>query len=118
ILLVTQGEIDELLLHGRGRGMRVSAIAWLIAAVSLASPPFLGTFTGHALIEDTASVLGYWWVPLVLAFATIGSSAAILRAGARLLLGAGDEDDPLLSRAPAETVSPEPRSNVPVVAGA
>jgi multicomponent Na+:H+ antiporter subunit D len=116
ILLVTQGEIDELLLHGRGRGMRVTSIAWLVAAVALASPPFLGTFTGHALIEDTASALGYWWVPVVLAVATIGSSAAILRAGARVFLGAGDQDDPLLSKEPTESVSPEERSNVPVMA--
>jgi multicomponent Na+:H+ antiporter subunit D len=48
-------------------------------------------------------VLGYWWVPAVLAFATIGSTAAILRAGARVFLGWGDRDDPLLSQQPEES---------------
>jgi multicomponent Na+:H+ antiporter subunit D len=109
ILLVTHGEIDELLLQGRGRRLPLVGLAWLIAALALASPPFAGTFTGHALIEDGASKLGYWWVPVVLAFATIGSTAAILRAGARVFLGWGDRSDPLLSEEPSE--SPAPRAD-------
>jgi multicomponent Na+:H+ antiporter subunit D len=109
ILLVTRGEVDELLLQGWGRHLKPSGVAWLIAALALASPPFLGTFTGHALIEDSASVLGYWWVPIVLAFATIGSTAAILRAGARVFLGWGDRDDPLLSEQPEESPAPGDR---------
>src|SRR3954468_12872127 len=59
ILLVARDEIDELLLQGRGRGLPVAATAWLAAALALASPPFLGTFTGHALLDDAASVAGY-----------------------------------------------------------
>jgi multicomponent Na+:H+ antiporter subunit D len=42
----------------------------------------------------------------VLAFATIGSTAAILRAGARVFLGWGDDEDPLLSDEPRESPSP------------
>jgi multicomponent Na+:H+ antiporter subunit D len=109
ILLVTQGEIDELRLYGRGRGLHFSKAAWLIAVVALASPPFLGTFTGHALIDDDASRHGYWWVPAVIAVATIGSTAAIVRAGARVYLGVGERDDPLLSDEPRE--SPGPHDN-------
>ena len=115
ILLVTQREIDELRLQGRGRGLRITGLAWLVAAVALASPPFLGTFTGHALIDDAATPLGYWWVPAVLAFATIVSTGAILRAGARVFLGAGDREDPLLSKEPTEAFAPEERSNVPIM---
>jgi multicomponent Na+:H+ antiporter subunit D len=117
ILLVTRGEVDELLLQGWGRRLPAAGVAWLIAAVALASPPFLGTFTGHALIDDSASVLGYWWVPLVLAFATIGSTAAILRAGARVFLGWGDREDPLLSEQPQESPAPgdRPRPRLMVV---
>jgi multicomponent Na+:H+ antiporter subunit D len=107
ILLVTRGGIDELLLFGLGRRLRLAALAWFVAALALASPPFLGTFTGHALIEDSAGAEGYWWVPVVLAFATIGSTAAIVRAGLRVFFGAGDADDPLLSQEPSESPPPE-----------
>src|SRR4051812_23898689 len=97
ILLVTRGTIDELELFGRGREHRVAAFAWFVAAAALASPPFLGTFSGHALIEDAAGAEGFWWVPLVLAFATIGSTGAIVRAGLRIFFGVGEPDDPILS---------------------
>jgi multicomponent Na+:H+ antiporter subunit D len=46
-------------------------------------------------------------VPIVLAFATIGSVAAIVRAGVRVFVGAGDRDDPLLSQEPSESPAPE-----------
>lgn len=114
LLLVELGEIDELLLRGRGRRMWPSAVAWGLASLALASPPFLGTFTGHALIEDSASTLGYWWVAPVIAFSTIGSTGAIIRVGLRVFLGIGDRDDPLLSDEPRE--SPPPRENPQLVA--
>lgn len=106
VLLVTRGGIDELLLHGLGRRLHVAAVTWFIATLALASPPFLGTFTAHALIDDSASGLGYWWVPVVLAFASIASTAAILRAGLRIFAGAGDAEDPILSQEPSESPPP------------
>ena len=117
ILLVAREEIDELLLQGRGRGLTASAVAWFVAALALASPPFLGTFTGHALLDDAASLAGYWWVPAVIAFATIGSSAAIVRAGCRVFLGWGDSDDPLLSEQPSESSAPEDRPSLHLMQG-
>jgi multicomponent Na+:H+ antiporter subunit D len=107
VLLITRGSVDELLLFGAGRRLRAAAVIWFVAAVALASPPFLGTFTGHALIEDAASVEGYWWVPIVLAVATIGSTAAIVRAGLRIFFAVGDADDPLLSEQPKESPPPQ-----------
>ena len=107
VLLVTRGGIDELLLHGLGKRLYLAAAAWFVATLALASPPFLGTYTGHALIDDSASRLGYWWVPIVLAFATIGSTAAIFRAGLRIFVGAGDAEDPVLSQEPSESPPPE-----------
>src|SRR5581483_143393 len=77
-------------------------------ALALASPPFLGTFTGHALIEDS----GPGWVAPVLAAATILSTGAILRAGARVFLGLGPADDPLLSEEPRESPAPRDDPNV------
>jgi multicomponent Na+:H+ antiporter subunit D len=107
ILLVTRGGIDELQLFGLGRRLRGAMVAWFVAALALAAPPFLGTFTAHALIDDSASKSGYWWAPVVIAFATIGSTAAIIRAGLRIFFGTGDRDDPLLSEEPTESPPPK-----------
>jgi multicomponent Na+:H+ antiporter subunit D len=112
ILLVAHEEIDELLLQGKGRSLPVAGVAWFVAALALASPPFLGTFTGHALIEDSASTLGYWWLPAVLAFSSIGSAAAIIRAGLRVFFGWGDDHDPLLSKEPSEGSAPSDRPSL------
>ncbi len=111
MLLAERGSIDELELYGRCRGLPWSAVAWGIGALALASPPFLGTFQGHALIGDSASALGYWWVPLVLSVATAVSTAAIVRSGVRVFLGGGDRTDPLLSEEPEE--GPGDRREVP-----
>lgn len=113
ILLVSRDAIDELALRGRGRGLPFATAAWFVAALALASPPFLGTFTGHALIDDAASAAGYgWWVPVVLAFATIGSTAAIVRAGLRVFVGLGEREDPLLSEEPPESEPPGERPSL------
>jgi multicomponent Na+:H+ antiporter subunit D len=115
ILLTARGGIDELQMFGLGRRLPGAAVAWFVAAIALASPPFLGTFTGHALIDDSAGAAGYWWVPIVLAFATIGSTAAIIRAGLRVFFGIGDRDDPLLSEEPAESPPPEEKPRLLVM---
>jgi multicomponent Na+:H+ antiporter subunit D len=115
ILLVALDDIDELSLRGQGRSLPVAAAAWFVAGLALASPPFLGTFTGHALIDDAASLEGYRWVPAVLAFATIGSTAAIVRVGLRVFLGMGDAEDPLLSEQPPESEGPGERPNLLVM---
>src|SRR4051812_18123554 len=112
ILLVTRSAIDEFRLKGRGRGLPVVTVAWFASALALASPPFVGTFTGHALIDDAATVDGYWWVPVVLAFATIGSTAAIVRSGLRVFVGIGEDEDPLLSDQPPESEGPGERPNL------
>jgi multicomponent Na+:H+ antiporter subunit D len=117
ILLLTRGGIDELLLFGAGKRLKPAAVAWFVAAIALASPPFLGTFTGHALIEDAAVVEGYWWVPIVLAVATIGSTAAIIRAGLRIFVAWGDRDDPLLSEQPSEGAPPHEKPRLGLMYG-
>jgi multicomponent Na+:H+ antiporter subunit D len=117
ILLVTKGEIDELRLRGYGRSLRGPAAVWAVAALALSAPPFLGSYTAHALIEDSAGIEGYWWVPIVFAFATIGSTGAIWRAGARVFLGIGDRDDPLLSDEPRESPAPREEPKVHLMTG-
>jgi multicomponent Na+:H+ antiporter subunit D len=103
LLLIRLDDVDELRLYGRGRAMPVAAAAWFAAALALAGPPFVGTFLGHALTEEGATVAGIAWVPWLLAFATIATTGAVLRAGARVFLGWGDAEDTLLSGQPKES---------------
>jgi multicomponent Na+:H+ antiporter subunit D len=96
ILHVDHELIDELHLRGRGRSCRALAVAWFAATIGLVGTPYVGIYLGHAAIDDGASELGRTWV---LAFLWLGSAlagAALLRAGARIFLGWGDADDPLL----------------------
>ncbi len=102
ILLVRLRGIDELRLHGRGRGLPWWGLLWAGGAVGLVGLPYMGAFLGHALIDDGATARGIAWAqPLLMVSAGV-SAGAILRAGARVFLGWGPRDDPLLSPEPGE----------------
>ncbi len=102
ILHVDHALIDELHLRGRGRGCRVPAAAWFAGALGLIGTPYLGIYLGHSLLDEGATALGRPWVPAFLWLASALAGAALLRAGARIFLGWGDEEDPLLGRAMEE----------------
>jgi multicomponent Na+:H+ antiporter subunit D len=98
ILHVDHALIDELRLHGRGRGSWGLALAWFAGTLGLIGTPYLGIYLGHGLLDEGARP----WVPALLWFASALAGAALLRAGARIFLGWGDEDDPLLGEAMEE----------------
>ncbi|MFL5941817.1 MAG: complex I subunit 5 family protein [Gaiellaceae bacterium] len=102
ILHVDHGLIDELHLHGLGRGCRGPALAWLAGTLGLIGTPYVGIYLGHGLLDEGATTLDRPWVPALLWFASALAGAALLRAGARIFLGWGDEDDPLLGKAMEE----------------
>ena len=97
VLVAWLRSVDELHLYGRGCAMPLLGVLWGAAAVGLAGPPYLGVFLGHSLIDDAASELHRPWLPPLLWLAGALASAALLRAGARIFLGFGTKDDPLLS---------------------
>jgi len=97
VLVAWLRSVDELHLFGRGRAKPLLGVLWGAAAVGLAGPPYLGVFLGHSLIDDAASELHRRWLPPLLWLAGALASAALLRAGARVFLGFGARDDPLLS---------------------
>jgi len=97
VLVAWRHEGDELDLHGRGRARPWLGVLWLGAAIALAGPPYVGVYLGHALIDEAASGGGRSWVQPLLWLADAIGSAALLRAGARVFLGLGPMDDPLLS---------------------
>jgi multicomponent Na+:H+ antiporter subunit D len=102
-LLERFDRIDELHLHGRGRGLRLEGAIFLAGALGLAGLPPVGLFLGHSLLEKGANAVGYGWLNPVVWIASVVVAAAMLRAWARIFLGAGPKRDPLLSPEPEES---------------
>jgi multicomponent Na+:H+ antiporter subunit D len=102
ILLVETQSIDELRLHGRGRGMPILGGLFALAAAGLIGAPYVGTYAGHAAIDEGATLNHIAWVQPLLAIAAGVSTGAILRACARIFLGWGPADDDLLTHEPPE----------------
>jgi multicomponent Na+:H+ antiporter subunit D len=100
ILHVDHGLIDELNLRGRGRGCWAPALAWFAGTIGLIGTPYVGIYLGHGFLDDGAA--GRAWVPPLLWLGSALAGAALLRAGARIFLGWGDADDPLLGKAAEE----------------
>jgi multicomponent Na+:H+ antiporter subunit D len=98
ILHVDHATIDELHLRGRGRGCWAPALAWFAATIGLVGTPYVGIYLGHGLIDEGATSLGRPWVPPLLWLGSALAGAGLLRAGARIFLGWGDERDPLLGK--------------------
>ncbi|HEU5477448.1 MAG TPA: proton-conducting transporter membrane subunit [Gaiellaceae bacterium] len=99
ILHSDHGLIDELHLRGLGRGCWVPAVAWFAGTIGLVGTPYVGIYLGHGLIDEGATELGRPWVLALLWLGSALAGAALLRAGARIFLGWGDEDDELLAKA-------------------
>jgi multicomponent Na+:H+ antiporter subunit D len=102
ILHSDTGLIDELRLHGRARGCWAPAAAWFAATIGLVGTPYVGIYLGHGLIDKGATELGRPWVLALLWLGSALAGAALLRAGARIFLGWGEADDPLLGKAMEE----------------
>jgi multicomponent Na+:H+ antiporter subunit D len=102
ILLIELKAVDELRLHGRGRKLPLVGALFAVGAIGLIGLPYVGTYLGHAQIDEGASLHHIAWVPPLLMVAAGVSAGAILRAGARVFLGWGPARDPLLSQQPEE----------------
>jgi len=114
VLLREFHSIDELRLHGRGRELPLLGVLFGLAAFGLVGFPYVGTFLGHALIDDGGMELGHSWLPPLLMVASAVSAAAIFRAGARIFLGCGPKHDPLLAPEPEEK-PPEGQGSRPLM---
>jgi multicomponent Na+:H+ antiporter subunit D len=108
LILLRLASVDELKLHGAGRREPLIGVLWTAGAVGLVGLPFVGTFLGHSLVDEGATGAGIEWLQSLLMLAAGVSSAALLRAGARVFLGWGPQEDDLLTREPPE--SPETQS--------
>jgi multicomponent Na+:H+ antiporter subunit D len=115
IILVELRKIDELRLHGAGRRLPGTGILWLLGAVGLVGVPPIGVFLAHQLLDEGARQHGFAWLAAIGAVASGICAGAMLRAGARIFLGWGAEDDELLSPEPPED-APERDVNVKALA--
>ena len=89
------GSVYESQLHGRGRLLpRAFGIFFVAGVLGLAALPPLGAFPGKALVEEAAIEVCYGWVAVVFMLATVLTSAALLRAGARVFFGWGPPAQP------------------------
>jgi multicomponent Na+:H+ antiporter subunit D len=95
------GHTDELILHGKGRRLRITGVVIAGGALGLAVLPPLGTFVAFGLLGDAAGLAGYGWLPAVLVVATALTGGAVLRAAGRIFLGLGPRRDDLLVTPPA-----------------
>jgi multicomponent Na+:H+ antiporter subunit D len=92
-------DVDELALRGRGRHLPWAAALMVTGALGLAGVPPFGTFRGKALMEEAATAAGYPWLAVVFVAVAALTSAALLRAAARVFFGVGGT-----ARAPADAV--------------
>jgi multicomponent Na+:H+ antiporter subunit D len=109
-------DIDELRLRGRGKDVPMAGVLWLAATLGLTGLPYVGVFRGHSLVDDGAAAADAQWLAPVLVFAQALSAAALLRAGARIFLGWGATQDPILAREPRER-PPERDAAMPLLVG-
>jgi multicomponent Na+:H+ antiporter subunit D len=116
MVLVKFGAVDELRLYGKGRGQPILGVLFALGAVGLIGLPYVGTYLGHAGIDEGATLNHIEWVQPVLAIAAGISSGAILRAAARVFLGWGARDDALLTRQPEED-APDNVARYPLLLG-
>jgi multicomponent Na+:H+ antiporter subunit D len=110
ILVYRLGDADELRLRGRGRDAPVAAVVFFTGGFMIAGLPPFGSFLGWSLLVRSAEDVGYGWLPSVLALCAVFTGGTMLRVAARVFLGWGEPDDPLL------TLEPSPLEEEPEVA--
>jgi multicomponent Na+:H+ antiporter subunit D len=89
ILLHRFGSVDEFELRGRGRAAPFVGVLMALGALALTGAPSFGLFFGQSLIDDTADAMHLKWLTCIILPTEILTSAAVLRATARIFLGWG-----------------------------
>jgi multicomponent Na+:H+ antiporter subunit D len=84
------GSVSQHRLHGRARGLTVTAAMFFAGGLLISSLPPFGPFLGKSMIEDAANKVGYGFVPPLIVLSSALAGAAVLRAGARVFLGWGE----------------------------
>lgn len=88
LLLDRHGSVDEHGLRGRGRDLPFCGTLFAAGGLALAGLPPFGTGLGKA-VEEHAAGLWAGWLPAVFVLVSAITAGAVLRAAARVFLGAG-----------------------------
>jgi multicomponent Na+:H+ antiporter subunit D len=88
IVLHRLHSVNETWLHGRGRPLKLTGVAFTLAALGLADLPPFGSYLGQGWIDDSAG--GGPWLAAVCCLATVLSAGAVLRVALGVFYGLGD----------------------------
>src|SRR5712691_6826355 len=116
IILHRLGSVNETVLHGRGRRLRLTGVVFTLGALGLADLPPFATFLGKGWIEDSAASLGssgtsgtsgLTWIVAVMVFCSVLVGGAVLRVAGGVFYGLGDPpgEDPQMARESSEETS-------------
>ncbi len=106
IVLHRLGSVNETWLHGRGRALPATGLAFTLAALGLSDMPPFATFLGKGWTEESAYSHGYAWLTVVFVLSSIVVGGAVLRVAGGVFLGLGDapaEDPGMAAEADEET---------------
>jgi multicomponent Na+:H+ antiporter subunit D len=106
ILMHRFGSVDEFDLHGRGRGLVMVGVLFVLGGVVMSAVPGATPFFGKSLLDGASLAAGYPWLPSLFVLVSIFTGGAALRIAGRVFLGWGpdrrERDERQASRADAE----------------
>jgi multicomponent Na+:H+ antiporter subunit D len=107
IVLHRLRSVNETWLHGRGRRLRLTGVAFTLAGLGLADLPPFGSFLGQGWIDDSGDArVGGFWLAAVCLVCTAVCAGAVLRVAFGVFYGLGDppsEDPRMAAEANEET---------------
>jgi multicomponent Na+:H+ antiporter subunit D len=106
IVLHRLHSVNETWLHGQGRRLRLTGIAFTLAALGLADLPPFGSFLGQGWIDDSGDTRVGPWLAAVCLVCTVLCAGAVLRVAFGVFYGLGDpptEDLRMAAEANGET---------------
>jgi multicomponent Na+:H+ antiporter subunit D len=106
IVLHRLRSVNETWLHGRGRRLRITGIAFTLAGLGLADLPPFGSFLGQGWIDDSGDGRVGPWLAAVCLVCTVLCAGAVLRVALGVFYGLGDppsEDPRMAAEANEET---------------
>jgi len=107
IVLHRLHSVNETVLHGQGRRLRVTGVVFTLAALGLSDLPPFATFLGKGWIEDSAATRGMVWVTVVFVASSVLVGGAVLRVAGGVFYGLGDppSEDPEMAKEASEETS-------------
>jgi multicomponent Na+:H+ antiporter subunit D len=106
IVLHRLHSVNETWLHGRGRRLRITGIAFTLAGLGLADLPPFGSFLGQGWIDDSGDGRVGPWLAAICLVCTVLCAGAVLRVAFGVFYGLGDppsEDPAMAAEANEET---------------